>query len=436
MAGGGDAGLRRRLARICDLLHYAAFHQSERLARDTRRRGGLPSEDVSCEEEEEEKDGEPGRDEAEREHGIIVNQVADVSFDEIRRRIAEVGPGLHSAGTFSARTFEAIARAAHKRQIRNSVETGSGATTLLFSHLSEHHTVFALDGGSGSIANVRRSPLLRRNVVTFVEGPTQATLPQYRFTEKLQLVLIDGPHGYPFPDLEYYFLYPHLETGALLIIDDIHIPTVHNLFQFLRRDAMFELDEIVQTTAFFTRTSAPTFAPFGDGWWQQNYNSKPLLRYLWKERIRGLLPASMRRALMRLTRNITRSFPKCAVDIMAPQSRASVAAAGAVEGSVVLPTDSYLWVLVRRKDFDGWWPQGAGAVSVDRSQWMVSVTYGGPQDAGCKFEIAALVVGQSTHELWMDWVARVKETGLFPPVQLPSSAFVLGEAHRTVRKER
>ena len=358
----------------------------------------------------------------------------DVSFDEIRRRIAEVGPGLHSAGSFPARTFQAIARAAHKRQIQNSAETGSGASTLLFSHLSEHHTVFALDGGSGSIANVRRSPLLRRDVVTFVEGPTQATLPQYRFTEKLQLVLIDGPHGYPFPDLEYYFLYPHLETGALLILDDIHIPTVHNLFQLLRRDAMFELDEVVQRTAFFTRTSARTFDPFGDGWSQQNYNARPLWRYAWRDRIRRLLPMSAQRSLTRLERSMTRGFPQCAVDILAPQRGASVGGAGTVEGSVVLPADSHLWVLVRRKDFDGWWPQNKGAVSVARTRWKVSVSYGGPQDAGCDFEIAALVVGPATHELWIDWVARVQETGLFPPVQLPAASFVLGEAYRTVTK--
>lgn len=358
----------------------------------------------------------------------------DVSFDEIRRRIAEVGPGLHSAGSFPARTFQAIARAAHKRQIHNSVETGSGASTLLFSHLSEHHTVFALDGGSGSIANVRRSPLLRRDVVTFVEGPTQATLPQYRFTEKLQLVLIDGPHGYPFPDLEYYFLYPHLETGALLILDDIHIPTVHNLFQLLRRDAMFELDEVVQRTAFFTRTSARTFDPFGDGWSQQNYNARPLWRYAWRDRIRSFLPMSTVRSLTWLKRSMTRGFPQCAVDILAPQRGASVAGAGIVEGSVVLPADSHLWVLVRRKDFDGWWPQNKGAVSVARTRWKVSVSYGGPQDAGCDFEIAALVVGPPTHELWIDWVARVQETGLFPPVQLPAASFVLGEAYRTVTK--
>ena len=32
------------------------------------------------------------------------------------------------------------------------------------------------------------------------------------------------------------------------------------------------------------------------------------------------------------------------------------------------------------------------------------------------------------------WVARVRETGLFPPVQLPSARFLLGEVFRTVTK--
>ncbi len=289
--------------------------------------------------------------------------------------------------------------------------------------------MFAADNGSGSIANVRRSPLLRPDVVTFVEGPTQATLPRYQFPEKLQLVLLDGPHAYPFPDLEYYFLYPHLETGALLILDDIHIPTVHNLFQFLRRDAMFALEEVVQTTAFFTRTSAPTFDPFGDGWQQQNYNAQLLLRYTWQARIKNFFPARLRRSL-------SRSGRRCPVEILSPRSGAVVADAGTVEGSAATPPDSYLWVLVRRKDFDGWWPQGAGAIRSDGNRWRVSVAYGGPEDAGCDFEIAALVVGPATHEVWTDWVARVKETGLYPPVQLPSPAFVLGDAYRTVTKAR
>jgi hypothetical protein len=155
-----------------------------------------------------------------------------------------------------------------------SAETGSGASTLLLSHLSESHTVFAMDAGTGSIRGIEGSPLLRAGVVTFVEGPTQLTLPRHQFQGALQLALIDGPHGYPFPDLEYYYLYPHLETGALLIVDGIHIPTITNLFDFLRAEEMFALEEVVETTAFFRRTSAPLFSPTGDGWWVQAYNTR------------------------------------------------------------------------------------------------------------------------------------------------------------------
>ena len=358
----------------------------------------------------------------------------DRSLDEICRRIIEIAPGLHSAGTFSQRAFNTIARGASKRKISNSVETGSGASTLLFSHLSSNHTVFALDAGSGSVVNIRRSPLLRADVVTFIEGPTQRTLPQYRFAEKLQLALIDGPHGYPFPDLEYYFLYPHLEAGALLIVDDIHIRSVHNLFEFLRRDAMFELDEVVGTTALFLRTSAPAFDPFGDGWWEQKYNQNLLMRYTWREKIKGLLPGPLRSASGQIRQRGPSNRPRCDVKIIAPGNGVLVPGSGWVEGSANLPPGAHLWVLIRRKDVSGWWPQGGGAAIIKDGHWKVSAGFGEPRDAGFGFEIAALVVGQATHELWTDWVARVRETGLFPPVQLPAARFLIGEAYRTVTR--
>jgi hypothetical protein len=188
--------------------------------------------------------------------------------------VTRIAPELHKAGTLSAVTLEAFVRHAAARPVTASAETGSGASTLLLSHLSRSHTVFALDANTGSIRAVEGSPLLRPNVVRFVEGPTQVTLPAHQFKERLQLALIDGPHGYPFPDLEYYYLYPHLDADALLIVDDIHIPTITNLFDFLRADDMFALQEVVETTAFFRRTTAPTFSPTGDGWWLQGYNRR------------------------------------------------------------------------------------------------------------------------------------------------------------------
>jgi hypothetical protein len=98
----------------------------------------------------------------------------------------------------------------------------------------------------------------------------------------LDFALIDGPHGYPFPELEYYYIYPHLRAGAWLIVDDTHIPTVARMIDVLKKDSMFHLDRFVKTTAFFQRTNAPIFPPTHDGWWTQGYNKKhfPTLRHV------------------------------------------------------------------------------------------------------------------------------------------------------------
>ena len=160
--------------------------------------------------------------------------------------------------------------------------------------------MFAFDGGSGSVTNVLHSPLLRRESVTFIDGPTQRTLPAHRFSAGLQFALLDGPHAYPFPDLEYYYLYPHLEPGALLVVDDIQIRSVHHLYEFLAADAMFRRIEVAGSTAFFERTEAPLFDPFADGWQEQNYNRKPLWRYTWRDTCApGRNPAAGARAARR-----------------------------------------------------------------------------------------------------------------------------------------
>jgi len=187
-------------------------------------------------------------------------------------QIAGLDREWHGAGSVSRDVLLAIAR--HCERIggfRHSAETGAGRTTLLFSHLSDDHVVFALDAGE-SLSQTQRSPLLQTERVRFVEGPTQKTLPRYEFDRTFQAVLIDGPHGYPFPDLEYYYFYPQLAPGGVLIIDDIQIPSIGRMLDIVRADPMFEFLELVGTTAFLGRTDAPAIDPCSDSWWLQGYN--------------------------------------------------------------------------------------------------------------------------------------------------------------------
>ena len=151
--------------------------------------------------------------------------------------------------------------------------------------------MFARDDGGldegGSLAAVQASPLLRAANVQFVVGSTQQTLAPHQFTAALDLVLLDGPHAWPFPELEYYAVYPHIAAGGLLIVDDIHIPTIHNMWRFLREDPMWAEVELVGTTGFLRRTAAPTFDPLGDLWHEQPYNSTRYPVALWPWRVRA-----------------------------------------------------------------------------------------------------------------------------------------------------
>ncbi len=160
----------------------------------------------------------------------------------------------------------------------NSAETGCGRSTILFSNLVKSHTVFCLEdreyGERSSVKYFEDSELFQNDSVTRVYGPTQVTLPSFEHKLQYDCVLIDSPHGYPFPEIEYNYFYPHIKEGGLLIIDDVQIASIGRMADVLQEDEMWEFVELVLTTAIFRRTSAPCFNPTGDGWWEQGFNRR------------------------------------------------------------------------------------------------------------------------------------------------------------------
>lgn len=183
----------------------------------------------------------------------------------------------HRAGSLPLRTLLRIEQLLPAAPIV-SAETGCGKSTIFLSRIASRHKVFCFDdresGDASSVAYFMNCPATRMETIETIFGPTQATLPTYEDHVPYDLVLIDGPHGFPFPDLEYYFFYPHLKTSGLLVVDDIHIPTVGRLADFISEDRMFEKLEFIGATAVFRRTDAPVFDPYGDGWWLQDYNRR------------------------------------------------------------------------------------------------------------------------------------------------------------------
>lgn len=232
------------------------------------------------------------------------------AIQDLLKEVQTLPADWHKSGSLHASVLEKIAAVGQGMDIKHSVETGTGKSTLLLSHLSQNHTVFAQDdcGNGDSLKTTMSSPLLRKDQVSFIVGPTQKTLLNWDSHDALQLVLLDGPHGFPFPELEYFCLYPRLEADGILILDDINIPTVFHLYQVLLEDEMYRLEALVRTTAFLRRTRASTFDPCGDGWWNQRYNKArfpvvvPEMGLGIAGRLKALLPLDTRRFVKRILR--------------------------------------------------------------------------------------------------------------------------------------
>jgi hypothetical protein len=162
-------------------------------------------------------------------------------------------------------------------RIENSAETGCGKSTVLLSNISDNHVVFTLDDSgdkNSSVSFFSDCPLTKRSKIKTVFGPTQISLREYTEHKAYDIVLLDGPHAYPFPDFEYLVFYPFIKKGGYLIIDDVHLPTVGRMADVIAEDEMFDLVAVIRNTAIFCRTNRETFCPTGDQWGGQNYNRR------------------------------------------------------------------------------------------------------------------------------------------------------------------
>jgi Methyltransferase domain len=190
----------------------------------------------------------------------------------------EANKGSHRSGTLPTaplKRMEELLSAGFGGENIRTAETGCGASTVLFAHYADEHHVYALDDReipNSSVIYAKSFPSFENEKVKWHFGPTQRTLLENQPAGRFHMVLLDGSHGYPWPEVEYSLFYRLLPENGILIIDDIHIPSIRNMFAFLAEDDMFYLDQVVHTTAFFRRSDVPLVLPDGDNWYTQRYN--------------------------------------------------------------------------------------------------------------------------------------------------------------------
>lgn len=157
----------------------------------------------------------------------------------------------------------------HLTKEMHTCETGAGKTSLVFAKYGAQHTV--VTPSQSEIANIKKlanDENIDLSNTRFITDFSQNALPNLNFEQPLDIVLIDGGHGFPIPQIDFVYLAPHLKIGGKLLIDDIDLWTGKILVDFLRAENGWRLETTLRhRTAIFTKT--------GDfqlhEWCDQNY---------------------------------------------------------------------------------------------------------------------------------------------------------------------
>jgi FkbM family methyltransferase len=156
----------------------------------------------------------------------------------------------------------------------HTCETGCGSSTVAFSHYAASHIAICDVHDSSETADieyVRTHPEFRPEVVSFVLCAKAESLFAAPVSSKIDVLLLNGSHAYPNPELEYLALGRYLKPQGILALSDIRVPTVKRLFDFLLQDESLRLHQVSDSSAFFTRLSDSALHDARD-WRAQRYN--------------------------------------------------------------------------------------------------------------------------------------------------------------------
>ncbi len=114
-----------------------------------------------------------------------------------------------------------------------TLETGSGASTVLFAMKRTRHIAITPDAQEVErVTGYCREHGVDHERVQFVVDCSEQALPRLA-TPPLDLVVIDGRHGFPAPYIDWYYTAPKLKIGGLLVVDDTWIYACQILRDFL-----------------------------------------------------------------------------------------------------------------------------------------------------------------------------------------------------------
>jgi predicted O-methyltransferase YrrM len=127
--------------------------------------------------------------------------------------------------------------AAHTPAVGVTLETGAGLSTVLFAALGGRHICVCPDRGEADrILAYCEAEGISTSGLKFLIARSEDALPALD-APPLDLVLIDGGHGFPMPMIDWYYTASKLKLGGVLVIDDTQLWPCALLVNFLKHDS-------------------------------------------------------------------------------------------------------------------------------------------------------------------------------------------------------
>jgi len=165
----------------------------------------------------------------------------------VTEQLRALPPGIHGGGA----EFRGLAWPALEwleREIRpemRTLETGAGASTIAFAAGGAEHMAVTPDAGEqGRIRAQAERMRIDASRVRFEIGPSHDVLARLD-PGPLDLALIDGAHGFPYPILDWWLVAPHVKIGGLILVDDAYMPPVTALVDALRVQPAWQVERSV-----------------------------------------------------------------------------------------------------------------------------------------------------------------------------------------------
>lgn len=183
-----------------------------------------------------------------------------MDLDDLLKDPPSVHEGIASGVWSTERScYELIVSVAGPQS--RTLETGLGISTALFASIGNTHTCVVphQEEVDKLIAYCEEHGIDHRNV-TFLVAPSDEVLPSLEVKDELDLVLIDGSHGYPVSVIDWYYGARHLRRGGVLIIDDLQLPQVQVLDGYLIRDPRWVEEQRTEKWVAYRRESEGSLA--------------------------------------------------------------------------------------------------------------------------------------------------------------------------------